>query len=403
MQLCLTDVILRERSDRKDLCVATEGSLRSLRSLRMTLLLLAMTFSPCQAQEIKVGLWDEINTLYLRADKEYRAVEDLNHDPDFSNSRTLLETSKPAIIRSSPAAANSLLIAAAPDLVTTSSTVKFECDDCIFTVKAGKQTRKYRGSILIKPFSPKLFTVINQVELEDYLKGVVPAEMPCNWPAEALKAQALAARTYTLSMLGRRQALGYDLKSSVEDQVYLGYGHERPSTNAALKATAAQYLVDEQGVLVNAYFSSQVGRFSSAPETTWGLSPQSCLLPRKEFLPARGWRKTINHQQLNSKLGLGKVRAITVVNRSLEGRVSEILIEGERNLLLSGEEFRHKLGLRSTDFEIDYQPKRILLSGYGYGHGIGMSQYGAKYLAGRGKSYQEILGHYYYGAKLVTE
>lgn len=385
------------------MCCWHEPSLRARAKQSNALILLLLLFcNPCQAQEIKIGLWDDINTLYLKADKPYKVVEDLNNDPKFSNSRTLLETTEPALIRSSPAAANSLLIAAAPDLATTSNTVKFECEGCIFTLKAGSVTRKYRGSILIKP-SPQEFTVINQIELEDYLRGVVPAEMPHSWPTEALKAQAVAARTYTLSMLGRRQRLGYDLKSSVEDQVYLGYGHEQASTSLALQATNGEYLIDDQFLLVDAYFSSQAGRFSSAPETTWGLSPKSYLVPRKEFMSAKVWHKTISHQELNSKLGLGDVKAITVVNRSLEGRVAKILIQADKNLLLTGEEFRHKLGLRSTDFKIDYQANQILLSGYGYGHGIGMSQYGAKYLAARGKNYQEILGHYYHGAKLVTK
>ena len=370
---------------------------------------LAMT--GVQAQEISIGLYDQVDTLYLTANKDYEVNEDLDNDAAFINSRTMMKMKlgARALIRSSPAAANSLLIAAEPDLVTTSRIVSFVCkEDCLFEIKHGGRSQTYRGTIVIKPYQ-KHFTVINRLDLEDYLQGVVPAEMPSTWQSEALKAQAVAARTYSLAMLGRRSILGYDLKSSVEDQVYLGYNKEKLSTNAAIKATAGEYLVDKQGSLVNAYFSSRAGRYSASPEEGWGISSQGYLVPRKE--PAnvsRGkWQMSFSQSELDSKLEdlqIGSIESVTVINRSIEGRASQVLLNGiDGSVTLTGEEFRHQLSLRSTDFRIGFGQAKLRISGFGFGHGIGMSQYGAKAFAETDKNYQEILGHYYTGARLVSK
>ncbi len=484
------DVILREGEARpsgstimNNLC---SGSLRLLRSLRMTgtitkvstLLLISL---PATAQNISVGLYDNINTLYLTANQNYKVIEDLTEKPlpkesisyersrkmvdlaltgfgpnklsshqpknwnkylqtapeakEFTTTRTLLEknANDKSLIRSSPAAANPLLIAAEPDLVTSSRLVKFECAPeavtaqrygfteteqaidnqsktlpCLFKIKIPYQhSQIYRGSIIIKPFKDS-FTVINNLDLEDYLKGVVPAEMPSSWSFEALKAQSVAARTYSMAMLGRRKALGYDLKSTVEDQMYLGYQKEDPVTTAAIKATQGELLINDQGLYVDAYFSSHGGSYTNTPEGAWGLNSAAYLIPVKEVQRSNlnaQWQIEFTKTQLEEKLKdlrFKSIDAITILSRSLEGRVANVLISGGvEHKSLTGEEFRHKLGLRSTNFDIYYSANSILITGSGYGHGIGMSQHGAKYLAEHGRTYEEILGYYYRGAKLL--
>ena len=214
----------------------------------------------------------------------------------------------------------------------------------------------------------------------------------------------VAARTYSMAMLGRRKNLGYDLKSTVEDQMYLGYQKEDPLTNAAIKATQGELLIDNQGLYVDAYFSSHAGSYTNTPEGAWGLSPRRYLIPVKEPITSQ-WQMELTKLELEEKLKdlrLESIDAITIINRSLEGRASQILLSGiGKHILLSGEEFRHKLGLRSTNFDITYAANSITISGIGYGHGIGMSQHGAKYLAEHGETYEEILGHYYRGARLL--
>ncbi len=463
--------------------------------------LLAMTIaSPASAQDISIGIHDNINTLYLTSNQAYKVTEDLdsalvhNYDKktneeiilntslnsrklikpglrenklrirtqainsddeqtkiaNFNNTRILVEKNAKdiALIRSSPATANPLLIAAEPDLVTSSKTVKFECNTetaiarneakkqshkrpCLFKIKTPDQESQiFRGSIIIKPYKDH-FTVINNLNLEDYLKGVVASEMPSAWHIEALKAQTVAARTYSMAMLGRRRNLGYDLKSTVEDQMYLGYNKENPRSNLAIKATQGELLIDSLGIFVDAYFSSNSGSYTNTPESAWGLSPKGYLIPMSEpwttseNSSVNNWTIELTKLELEEKLAdlrFNSIEAITIINRSIEGRVNHILVSGNKSeqrllrrsfaaprndevdihhILLTGEEFRHKLGLRSTNFNINYSANLINISGTGYGHGIGMSQHGAKYLAERGRNYQEILGHYYHGAKLL--
>lgn len=383
-------------------------------NLLLYLLISLFLILPASAKEISIGLFDNLNTLYLSANKDYKVVEDLSGKNDFSIPRILVEKKAydQALVRSSPAAANPLLIAAEPDLVTASRIVKFTCKDskdpkpCLFKIKAKNSgISTYRGSILILPYKT-YFTVINRIDLEDYLLGVVPSEMPATWHNEALKAQSVAARTYTLAMLGRRKVLGYDLKSTVEDQMYSGYNKELPSTSSAIKATQGEVLIDKSGFLIDAYFSSHAGNYSNSVENAWGLSPRHYLTNVSEHTAnPKAWTKEFTLKEFNDKLAdlkLNSITSITIINRAPEGRVLSILLTGNsKKQYLTGEEFRHKLGLMSTNFEIQVLENSIAINGIGYGHGIGLSQHGAKYLAEHGQSYQQILGHYYPETRLV--
>jgi stage II sporulation protein D len=220
---------------------------------------------------------------------------------------------------------------------------------------------------------------------------------------EALKAQAVAARTYTLRNLARRQELGYDLKASVADQMYKGLVAEHPRATRAVVETAAQVMRDKQGVMVEAYYSSHGGSFSASPEFAWGLSPRHYLIPVKEASSDYSWRYQCSVFDLSQKLsdlGIAEILALTPIEHSMEGRVVRILVSGTKGKrLLTGEEFRHKLGLKSTLFTMNLSPSMLVIEGSGFGHGIGMSQHGAKALAELGRSYDEILKYYYSGIK----
>ena len=126
----------------------------------------------------------------------------------------------------------------------------------------------YRGYLIIQNKNKKL-TVINEVELEDYLKGVVPSEMPPSWELEALKAQAIAARSYTLANLGKRAVLGYDLKDTPEDQAYGGASAETVKTNNAVESTSNLVLTYNMKV-VPAYYSASAGGQTLSASDAWG-------------------------------------------------------------------------------------------------------------------------------------
>ncbi len=126
----------------------------------------------------------------------------------------------------------------------------------------------YRGFLMIQNRNQKL-TVINNVELEDYIKGVVPSEMPSGWELEALKAQAIAARSYALANLGKRASLGYDLKDTPEDQAYGGASAETAKTNSAVQETDGLVLTYNYKV-VPAYYSASAGGKTLNAKQAWG-------------------------------------------------------------------------------------------------------------------------------------
>lgn len=126
----------------------------------------------------------------------------------------------------------------------------------------------YRGYLIIQNKNKKL-TVINEVPLEDYLKGVVPSEMPSGWAIEALKAQAIAARSYALANLGKRASMGFDLKDTPEDQAYGGATAETARTNSAVDETSGLVLTYNYKI-VSAFYSASAGGQTVNSKTAWG-------------------------------------------------------------------------------------------------------------------------------------
>ncbi len=383
------------------------------------LLLLFTIIQPSSqaATPINIGLYDT-NTLYITANHSFVVKQ--------ADGQVML-ANKPGdrvLLRSSPAAANKLVIASPPNLLTTSDNLSFECSDpqrlCLFKLKQSIDDSNiyniFRGSININP-SKTYFTVINKIDLEDYLRGVVPGEMPSSWGLEALKAQAVAARTYTLKNLGRRKDRGYDLNADVTDQMYLGYKKEDSRTNQAILETKGEVLLDNQGNLIDAYYSSHAGRFTNTAQAAWGLSFSSSLQAKPEYISSSRatvgavaiqnyhWQQSFTLADLKKNLMDLKldnnIIGINIINRSMAGRVDRVLISADNQVTLTGEEFRHHLKLKSTDFTISYTSEGISISGYGFGHGIGMSQYGSKSKSDSGKSYKEILQYYYDRANLA--
>jgi len=400
--------------ERSDVGMAIQWSRNSF-SVFFILVILSNFFwiatSPAEARndaiQVNIGILEDINRAYITANEDYEVIEDRSTDQgSFVDSIVLLERNdgKEVLLRSSPGTLNDLVVASAPELNSTNSNLLFKCkkEDCVFTIKQFQGDKnlysKFKGEIIIKP-AEKTFTVINKLELEEYLRGVVPGEMPISWDLEALKAQAVAARTYTLKNLERRKALGYDLKASVEDQMYKGIRAADPRTDKAIKETKGEFLKDKQGLVVDAYYSSHAGKFTAYPEDGWGLSPKHYLIAVKEVGNDYTWQSKFSVFDLSQKLsdlGIGKIQAVTLVETSPEARARRILVSGVKgDRLLTGEEFRHQLGLKSTLFTLKNIGQSLEIKGHGFGHGIGMSQHGAKYLAEQGLGYKEILARYY--------
>lgn len=271
----------------------------------------------------------------------------------------------------------------------------------------------YRGNlkIILSPSMTQI-TVINNVDLEDYLFSVVPSEMPAKWHLEALKAQAVAARSYSIGFLGRRIDKGYDLESTVEDQVYSGVVSERASTTKAVVETKNQILTGKDGKPLIAYFHSSAGGHTDSIENIWShkkdVKPSSAIQPIKDFddnSPYFSWTRKFAYSHLNKSLenlALGNVLSIKPLNKTVSGRIQKIELNGaSEKKVIHGEEFRRLVGLPSSMFDMKLENGVYTFKGKGFGHGLGLSQWGAKALAEKGYSYKKILNHYYPGAKLV--
>ena len=269
---------------------------------------------------------------------------------------------------------------------------------------------RYRGDLEVEPSPgvPGKVTLINQVGLEDYLLGVVPSEMAHGWPGEALKAQAVAARTYAAANIGRRSAKGFDLYATVDDQVYKGMSVESPDTTAAVRQTKGQILT-YHGAPIDALFHSSSGGETDDALEVWGIDlPYIQGVKDIDESPNRQWTQRYSQQQvLNAlaKLGVdvGAVEHLTITSTTHHGRARELMAQGTKGTsTVDANRFRLAIGLKSTRFSIFPTTTGWKFHGGGYGHGLGMSQWGARSYAERGKDYKTILMFYYTGVQLTT-
>jgi stage II sporulation protein D len=262
--------------------------------------------------------------------------------------------------------------------------------------------RWYRGRVLVRSDGSGL-TAINYINIEQYLYSVVGGEMPTSWPLEALKAQAVAARSYVLYHRQRGRNPHYDVGSTTTWQVYGGLAEEAPSTQAAVNGTQGQVLT-YNGQIIEAVFHSASGGHTENVEDIWS-QPLPYLRGVQDFdagAPVYQWGISFSLAELGQRLpGIGNLVAAVPVRTTPRGRVVEMRLEGDRGArVVSGNELRRILGLRSTLFSIAIQGSTVQISGRGFGHGVGLSQWGAHNLAQQGYDYRHILGHYYRGTQL---
>ena len=308
---------------------------------------------------------------------------------------------------------------------------------------------RYRGRLQVRA-SGEALQAINHVDLESYLTSVVGSEMPPSWPLAALRAQAVAARTYALSQ--RRPSSAFDLQASVASQMYKGVEAETDSTREAVASTRALVLMHGNG-LINAVFHSSSGGMTENSGELWSRQlPYLVSVPDfDENSPMRQWEKRFDPGQLRQAFPeTGGFNSIDVLLASSSGRIRQARVNGPfGSLVVTGSDLRKRLGLRSTMVRFQFEPQGpqtptagppppppldptlvdsasgsggpppplgdtpprprpqspgaapiLVALGHGFGHGVGMSQWGAYGMAQRGQDYAQILSHYYRGAEL---
>ncbi len=370
---------------------------------------------------------------------------------------------------------------------------------------------KYRGSFIVKRLPGSDFTFINRVTMSDYLYGVLPKEMSGDWPIEALKAQAIAARNYVLMSGNKYAAYGFNVDNTTNSQVYGGYTAEKPNSNRAVDETNG-YVLTALGEIVPLYFHSNSGGITDNSEYVWNVALpyiKSTLDPYSLGYPNTDWRVTMNRADIEQKLiiggySIGSLKTINILERAPSGRVTNLEFIGSLSkATLSKEKIRSVLGstaLKSLLFSFDVetavtniekassgvqstlantitpvssnqsiaplvmtsnagiyaefiasdklsivdagQSKTVIVDkmalrsaadiysnapqvsvpymykstesfdmsggnvifyGHGYGHGLGMSQFGAKKMAEMGMTFEEILSFYYKDTQLLKQ
>ncbi len=271
----------------------------------------------------------------------------------------------------------------------------------------------YRGILELRPGRGGGVTAVNIVDMENYLYGVVPSEMSASWPASALQSQAVAARSYAVASLNKHLSRGYDVCDTDECQVYTGAGSESALSNKAVDATRGVVLA-KNGKVLAAYFHSSSGGYTENSEDVWiqKLGHIRAVPDYDQNSPHYTWYKNVPATTLETRLAsrgvrVGALRAINPVSRSYSGRVREVQVVGAAgSRKISGETLRLAAGLNSTLFNLaprggaEGSPAEFAFAGRGWGHGLGLSQWGARRLAEAGYGYQQILSHYYPGSTL---
>ena len=254
--------------------------------------------------------------------------------------------------------------------------------------------------------------VVNELPLEEYLIGLINCEISSAWPMDAVKAQAVIARSYALHQMQARRDAPYQLESSVMDQVYNGADVEDSRAARGVLETAGQVLTFD-GRIIQAFYHSNCAGHTESCKNVWGSS-----IPYLQGVPC-GYCEQENPVNWELNLPLKKVEAalrgagfqvsglkgVQVAGRNRSGRVQEVTADcAGGKVRIPATDFRKALGygtVKSTNFELRLSGGEVRIAGSGFGHGVGLCQWGAKGRANEGFDYGEILSYYYPGARLA--
>lgn len=315
--------------------------------------------------------------------------------------------------------------------------------------------KRYRGYLTFAYIDNQL-SIINNLGLEEYLYGVVPREMPSTFSYEALKAQAVAARSYAVCSVTRNKDKSFDLYDTVSSQVYGGFDAERDNVRKAVDETRGQILLSD-GKVVNATYSSSNGGYTADANDVWGTKFKYLISKEDKYSinePNYNWNFEISANDLINGLkkqgiNVKSINKIYVKENNISKRAKTIAIkDGNKEVLVDNNKFKNAIGANKfkssmytieisgsatnnvkveekededvtvifegdvaifinneTSKNTDTKPSlnidaKVKISGHGWGHGVGLSQWGANNMAKAGLKYDEILKFYYDGAEI---
>lgn len=273
--------------------------------------------------------------------------------------------------------------------------------------------RKYRGNIeLVRGKNGRLIAV-NYINLEDYVKGILFHEVSHYWPQDALKTQAVACRAYAVYQISQNAGKDFDVTNDVYSQVYGGKTSERSRTNYAVDQTEGQVLV-YKGKIFPAYFHATCAGHTQDAAALWdiGLAPLRGVVCNfcKES-PHFSWHQAVALSRIKEALlkagyeGCGAIENVSIIKMDPSGRVKDLSINTNKsNIKISGKDFRAIVGpdiIRSLNFKVSIIGETADFNGSGWGHGVGLCQWGAYFMAKEGYDYKRILEYYYPGSEII--
>jgi stage II sporulation protein D len=272
-------------------------------------------------------------------------------------------------------------------------------------------SKQYRGYLTIIKSENKI-NIINVLPIEDYIKGVLPKEVAINWSIEALKSQAVISRTYAITNLNRHSVQGFDICSTVHCQVYDGVGVEANSCNKAVLETQRKIL-SYNGKFVQAVFHANCGGHTEDPKYIWNWKDTPPYLRGVKCdycaaAPYAKWEKTLDESFIREQLSdnkIGKIKSIKIEGKTFAGAAKELkIIHSKGEVTLNAYQFRLAVGaghIKSHTFDfIKTDGAKFYFKGRGCGHKVGLCQWGAKGMAEKGRTYKEILAHFYPGTTI---
>ncbi|SPY48772.1 H-34 [Peptoniphilus harei] len=263
-----------------------------------------------------------------------------------------------------------------------------------------KIKRNYGGAISFRVNNKKL-DIVNRVDMDEYLKGVLPKEMSPSFPMESLKAQALCSRSFAINNYNKFIKNGYNLDDTTRSQVYYGKDVEEKTTNKAVEETVGQ-VIKYDGKVAETIFCASSGGYTVASSEAWGGNSVPYLISKEDPYSVHPWKYELKNSDLK-KLNLSDVFSVSL-DYNNSNRVNNLTFSTSKgDVKIKATDFRNKIGntiIKSTLFDVNVIGNKVFVSGKGYGHGVGMSQYGAVEMAKKGSNYKDIIEFYFPGTNI---
>jgi stage II sporulation protein D len=381
------------------------SSLNCIRKLIIILLTvtaysLQLTAYSCYAQPskyVRVSVIENAESLNLKASGSYEITD---------SSGSVLCKGKS--LKTTVVSYKDGFLIAGKNFITNKLLIKTDDPD-IFIING----RKFRGSLqFIRDKNAKL-SVVNHIDLEDYVQGILYHEASHYWPMEALKAQAIVSRTYAVYQMQENKSKDYDLTSDIYSQVYGGKTSERYRTNKAVKDTRGIVLTYKDKIFPT-FFHATCGGHTQDASKLWNIDMPPLKGVTCDFCkesPHFSWHYVLSLNEIKDKLikagyKIDELRNIEILGKDSSNRNTDLkLVSPLGDIKISAKDFRNAIGpniIRSTNFKVNTISKDAIFEGFGWGHGVGLCQWGAYFMAKAGYKYDEILKYYYPGSEISS-